>query len=80
MRYVKIVLGVYLILYTGLALADLADTVEKIKPAVVGIGVHTPSGRQKNSLSGSGFVIGNGQYVVTNHHVIPKELDSNLLQ
>jgi len=80
MAYVKIVLSAYLILYTGLALADLADTVEKIKPSVVGIGVHTPSGRQKNNLNGSGFVIGNGQYVVTNHHVLPKELDSNLLQ
>jgi S1-C subfamily serine protease len=80
MHYLKIVLSVYLVLYTGLAFADLADTVEKIKPAVVGIGVHTPSGRQKNNLYGSGFVIGNGQYVVTNHHVLPKELDSNLLQ
>jgi len=80
MRYVKIALSTYFILYTGLALADLADTVEKIKPSVVGIGVHTPSGRQKNNLNGSGFVIGNGQYVVTNHHVLPKELDSNLLQ
>jgi serine protease Do len=80
MRYVKIVMGAYLILYTGLVKADLADTVEKIKPAVVGIGVHTPTGRQKNSLNGSGFVIGNGQYVVTNHHVLPKELDRNLLQ
>jgi serine protease Do len=80
MRYVKIVMGAYLILYTGLVKADLSDTVEKIKPAVVGIGIHTPTGRQKNSLNGSGFVIGNGQYVVTNHHVLPKELDSNLLQ
>ena len=80
MAYVKIVLSACLILYTGLSLADLADTVEKIKPSVVGIGVHTPSGRQKNSLNGSGFVIGNGQYVVTNYHVLHKELDSNLLQ
>lgn len=76
----RIVLSACLILYTGAASADLADTIEKIKPAVVGIGVHTPTGRQKNSLNGSGFVIGNGQYVVTNHHVLPKELDRNLLQ
>lgn len=80
MRYIRIVLSACLILCTGSAAADLADTIEKIKPAVVGIGVHTPTGRQKNSLNGSGFVIGNGQYVVTNHHVLPKELDSNLLQ
>ncbi len=67
-------------LFTNSAVAELADTVEKIKPAIVGIGVHTPSGRQKNRLNGSGFVIGNGQYIVTNHHVLPKELDDNLLQ
>jgi len=79
-RYVKIVMSVYMMLFSSLANADLADTVEKIKPAIVGIGVHTPSGRQKNSLNGSGFVIGNGQYVVTNHHVLPKELDENTLQ
>jgi serine protease Do len=80
MRYIKMVLSAYLILYTNLAIADLADTIEKIKPAVVGIGVHTPSGRQKNSLNGSGFVIGNGQYVVTNHHVLPEDLDESILQ
>lgn len=80
MRYLKIILTAYLILYTNSVLADLADTVEKIKPAVVGIGVHTPSGRQQNSLNGSGFVIGNGRYVVTNFHVLPKELDENILQ
>jgi hypothetical protein len=39
MRYIKIVLSAYLILYANLVIADLADTVEKIKPAVVGIGV-----------------------------------------
>jgi len=59
---------------------ELADTVEKIKPSIVGIGVHTPTGRPKNVLSGSGFIIGNGQYVVTNHHVLPDELNDSLLQ
>lgn len=60
--------------------ATLVETVAKIKPSVVGIGVYTPTGRPKNRLSGSGFVVGNGQYVVTNHHVVPEELDSKLLQ
>ena len=59
---------------------SLADTVEKIKPSVVGVGVYTPTGRPKNVLTGSGFVIGNGQYVVTNHHVVPTELNQELLQ
>lgn len=60
--------------------AELADTVEKVKPSIVGVGVYTPIGRPKNVLRGSGFVIGNGQYIVTNHHVVPKELDTKLLQ
>lgn len=59
---------------------QLVDTVSKIKPSVVGIGVFTPTGRPKNKLNGSGFAIGNGQYVVTNHHVLPKQLDPSLLQ
>ena len=62
------------------ALANLADTLEKVKPAIVGIGVHTPTGRPQNVLNGSGFVIGNGHYVITNQHVLPKELDDEKLQ
>lgn len=62
------------------ALASLADIVEKIKPAVVGIGIHTPIGRPPNVLQGTGFAVGNGQYVITNHHVLPKDLDEEKLQ
>ncbi|GHE89586.1 S1 family peptidase [Thalassotalea profundi] len=60
--------------------ADLANTLEKVKPSVVAIGVHTPTGRPQNSINGTGFAIGNGQYIVTNHHVLPTELDVSLLQ
>ncbi|MEW6990640.1 serine protease [Colwelliaceae bacterium 6441] len=59
---------------------DLVSTISQIKPSVVGIGVHTPTGRPKNILNGSGFVIGNGHYVITNHHVVSAELDSTILQ
>ena len=69
-----------LCLWSQSSFAELSDTVAKIKPSIVGIGVHTPTGRPQNTLHGSGFVIGNGLYVVTNYHVLPKELDSNLLQ
>jgi S1-C subfamily serine protease len=68
------------LLYSSIAYANLADTVSMIKPSVVGIGVYTPTGRQKNQLYGTGFVIGDGTYIVTNHHVIDKELDDKLLQ
>ncbi len=66
--------------YSVAAYSNLVETVKLIKPSVVGIGVYTPTGQPKNRLYGSGFVIGNGTYIVTNHHVIDKELDDNLLQ
>ena len=73
-----------LILLIGLSIttakADLADTLEKVKPSVVGIGVYTPTGRPQNAIYGSGFAIGDGSYVVTNDHVIGKDLDPKILQ
>lgn len=66
--------------FTHIAQAEFVDVVTKIKPSVVGIGVHTPTSRPQNILNGTGFVIGDGQYVVTNAHVLPTELDDKLLQ
>jgi len=60
--------------------ANFIDVVAKIKPSVVGIGIHTPTSRPQNILRGTGFVIGDGTYIVTNDHVLPTMLDENLLQ
>jgi len=62
------------------AQANFVDVVTKIKPSVVGIGIYTPTTRPQNILRGTGFVIGDGHYIVTNAHVLPKELDESLLQ
>lgn len=70
----------FVLIYSSVASANLVDTVSMVKPSVVGIGIFTPTGRQKNQLFGTGFVIGDGTYIVTNNHVIDKELDDNLLQ
>jgi len=69
-----------LFFFSGLAKAEFVDVVAKVKPSVVGIGIHTPTSRPQNILRGTGFVIGDGHYVVTNAHVLPTELDENLLQ
>jgi len=76
----RIYLSLCLVCFCSFSSAQLVDTLAKIKPSVVGVGVYTPTGRPKNMLSGTGFVVGNGQYVITNHHVIPSKLDANLLQ
>jgi serine protease Do len=68
------------LIFSSIACANLANTVSLLKPSVVGIGVYTPTGQPKNQLYGTGFVIGDGTYIVTNHHVIDQELDDNLLQ
>jgi len=62
------------------AQAEFIDVVAKVKPSVVGIGIHTPTSRPQNILRGTGFVIGDGHLVVTNAHVLPTELDESLLQ
>jgi S1-C subfamily serine protease len=77
-RYLFLIIN--LIISCSTLSAQLVETIAKIKPSVVGIGLYTPTGRPKNTLSGTGFVVGNGQYVITNHHVVPDALDENLLQ
>ena len=68
------------VLFSSGAYCNLVETVSSIKPSVVGIGIYTPTGQPKNKLNGSGFVIGDGFYIVTNNHVIDHELDEGLLQ
>lgn len=55
--------------------AELADTIEKVKPSVVGVGTLLKIRRPPAKLLGTGFAVANGRYVVTNAHVIPAELD-----
>ncbi len=59
---------------------DISGLVIKVKPSVVGIGTFTPLSSPQNELRGSGFVIGNGLYVATNHHVLPQVLDEERKQ
>lgn len=61
-------------------LPSLVEQVKKIEKSVVGIGVFTPIESSKPQLLGTGFVVGDGSYVVTNYHVVSKELDTNVVQ
>ncbi|MFP4079380.1 MAG: S1C family serine protease [Ectothiorhodospira sp.] len=55
---------------------ELADTVERVTPSVVGVGTWQATRSPRADLRGSGFVVGDGRHVVTNHHVIPPILDT----
>jgi S1-C subfamily serine protease len=62
------------------AYAELADVIERIRPSIVGVGAARPVRKPlaegpPQRFSGTGFVVGNGNQLITNHHVIPTELD-----
>lgn len=54
------------------SLANLVELIAKSKPSVVIVGVHSPTETPRFNLRGTGFVVGDGQYVVTNAHVLPE--------
>jgi S1-C subfamily serine protease len=56
-------------------LRSLPDVIEKIKPAVVGIGTFQKTRRPPANFLGTGFVIGDGLHVITNAHVLPEKID-----
>ncbi len=58
------------------AAAQLPDTVEKIKPAIVGIGTYQQTRSPRTRFLGTGFVVADGRHVITNEHVVPEVLDS----
>lgn len=56
--------------------ADVADMVTAIKPGVVGVGSFHPTGSPRIGLTGTGFVVGDGRYVVSCAHIFARDLDS----
>jgi S1-C subfamily serine protease len=50
--------------------AGVADTLARIKPAVVGIGTYQPLRSPRGQLKGTGFAIGDGRHVLTCHHIV----------
>ena len=54
----------------------LADTIERIKPAVVGVGTYAEIRRPPAQFRGTGFAVGSGNRIATNEHVISPPLDA----
>lgn len=61
---------------------ELPDLVAQVRPSVVGVGTFEALRAPKASLSGTGFIVGDGRYVVTNHHVVagPSDLTEKASQ
>ncbi|MBF9002135.1 MULTISPECIES: S1 family peptidase [Vibrio] len=54
---------------------SLPDTIQAIRPSIVGIGTYSRLSDQHSRYLGTGFVIKDGSYVATNAHVIPEVLN-----
>ncbi len=55
---------------------SLPDLIERIKPSIVGVGTLERTRRPPGKLLGTGFVVLDGRHVITNLHVLPRELDA----
>ena len=58
----------------------LSDLIKKIEPAVVGIGLYTPIESKTPRLLGTGFIVGDGSLIVSNYHVVEKDLQTDIVQ
>lgn len=60
----------------GLAQSGGPGAIEQIKPSIVAVGTFQRTRNPQFRFLGTGFAVGNGSFIVTNEHVLPKILDS----
>lgn len=73
-------LAVVFMLFSTPGVSGLPETLALIKPGVVAVGTVQKTRRPPSKFMGTGFVVGDGRYVVTNAHVVPELLDGEGLE
>ncbi|MFM8333821.1 MAG: serine protease [Candidatus Methylumidiphilus sp.] len=53
----------------------MADTIDKVRPSIVGIGTYQRTRSPPADFRGTGFVVGDGLHVLTNVHVLPESVN-----
>lgn len=69
-----------LVLSMGLlqgALAGVVEVVEATKPSVLAVGTANALKNPRFSFRGTGFVVGDGNHLITNAHVLPAPADAD---
>ncbi len=72
---VALIAATLMLTVAGVSAADLPDTIERIKPSIVGIGTYQATRRPPATVLGTGFAVANGSLVATNAHVVPTSVD-----
>lgn len=62
-------------LLTGAASAEMSEIIQRIKPSIVVVGTYKKTDSPQFVMRGTGFVIGNGNRIATNAHVVPEKAD-----
>jgi len=74
-------LAASLVLLTAPVLsAELTQTIERIKPSVVGVGTFLKVRSPSVLFVGTGFVVADGRHVITNAHAFAKPLDASKME
>ncbi|MBO1256529.1 trypsin-like peptidase domain-containing protein [Alteromonas sp. 5E99-2] len=60
--------------------SNAIGVIKRVTPAVVAVGKKTPIEYRGSRIIGTGFVIGNGKYAVTNYHVVSEPLSVDVVQ
>lgn len=63
-----------LVFVSNVVSAELTDTILQIKPSIVAIGTYKKTQSPPFIFRGTGFVVGNGNQVATNAHVLPESV------
>lgn len=64
--------------FLGGAGAQVPETIARVKPSVVIVGTYNATNSPRFALRGTGFVVGDGNWVVTNAHVLPESAEVDL--
>jgi serine protease Do len=55
---------------------SFAPLIDAIRSSVVAVGTYSATNSPPAKFLGTGFAVGDGHWIVTNHHVIPNKLDA----
>ena len=73
--FCSVFIALALSILSSVSHAQLEETIDRVKPSIVGIGTYQRMKSPALSLMGTGFAVGDGLHIVTNAHVIPETLD-----
>jgi S1-C subfamily serine protease len=76
-KVAAIVLTALVFVFPGNALSALPEMIQRVKPSIVAIGTFDRTRAPAFSMRGTGFVLGEGNVLATNAHVIPELLSTS---